>query len=268
MRYLYVIILGLGSSVGVHAQQGAAVLAGASAAAPDSVWYEAPPDQCRVSSATDSAGICTEVLSWENNRGLLRTFHPSGHLQEYSPCGDVAAGRRHGTVTTWFDNGQLHTRQLYEQGQHTGPLLVYHENGALKRRTEYVQGNELLGSCFDETGAPVAYFPYEQLPLYPGGHTQLMKEIEDALHLSRPLAALLILESRMREARVVEIAFQVDEDGRIRAPRVAHSSQVPDLDVAVLATIARLTHRFSPGRRDGQQVPCTYYFPVEVAPPM
>lgn len=266
MRYLYVIICGLGSGVAAHAQEVPAPAA-AGQLAPDSVWYEATADQRRVSSTVDSAGTCTEVLRWEDAGGLLRIFYPSGHLREYSPCADMAAGRRDGNVTTWFDNGQLHTQQVYEQGQRTGQLLVYYENGGLKRRTQYVNGNELPGSCFDDAGIPVAYFPYEQLPLYPGGQAQLTKGITGALRLPRQLVTALAWEARLGEARVVEIEFQISEDGSIRAPRVARSSQLPGLDGAVLATIARLTKRFSPGRRDGQLVACTYYLPVQLQGP-
>jgi protein TonB len=264
MRYLYVIICGLGSGIGAHAQAPAAT----GPLASDSVWYTAPPDPRRVSSATDSAGTCTEVLRWEGPGGLVRLFYPSGHLQEYSAYGDLAAGIRHGAARTWFENGQLRTQQTYERGLRTGPLLVYYESGGLKRRTTYEAGNELPGSCFDEAGAPVAYFPYEQLPLYPGGYARLSKEIARALRLPRQTAASLAWEARIREARVVGIEFQISEDGRIRAPRVAQSSQVPGLDRAVLATIGRLTKRFSPGRRDGRLVACTYYLPVQLKVPM
>lgn len=258
MRYLYVIICGLGSGLAAHAQEAPAPAA-TGQPAPDSVWHEAPADQRRVRSALDSAGTCTEVLRWEDAGGLLRIFYPSGHLREYSPYGDVAAGRRHGPATTWFDNGQLHTQQVYEQGQRTGPLLVYYENGGLKRRTQYVDGNELPGSCFDEAGTPVAYFPYEQLPLYPGGQAQLTKEITRALRLPHSARPYLLWEPR-----VVGVEFQVAEDGRIGTPWVARSSQVPALDGAVLATVARLTKRFSPGRRDGQLAACRYYLPVRL----
>jgi protein TonB len=267
MRYFYVIICGLSSSIGVYAQEGPA-LTTPSQLASDSAWYEATATKHHVSSAVDSAGICTELLQWEDSSGLLRLFYPSGHLQEYSPCDNIATGRRHGNVTTWFDNGQLHTQQVYEQGRRTGPLLVYYENGGLKRRTEFLNGNELPGNCFDKTGAPVAYFPYERLPLYPGGYTQLLKDIEDALRLPRQLVALLSLETRMREARVVEIEFCIREDGQIWAPRVARSSQVSALDEAVLATIKQLTKRFSPGQRDGQLVVYTCYLPVQLTIPM
>lgn len=267
MRYLYIMICGLSSGLAARAQEVPASPT-VGQLAPDSVWYEATVDPRRVSSTIDSVGNCTEVLAWENSQGLLRVFYPSGRLQEYSPYGNLPAGLRDGNVTTWFENGQLHTQQVYKQGRRTGQLLVYYANGALKRQTQYENDNELPGNCFDEAGAPVTYFPYERLPLYPGGYTQLLKEIEDALILPRPLTALLSLESRMREARVVGLAFQVREDGRIGTPRVTRSSQVPALDKAVLATLTRLTKRFSPGQRDGRLVAYTYYLPVELRMPM
>lgn len=266
MRYLYVIICGLSSGVGAHAQTSEPALSRPPGS--DLARYEAPVDKRRVSSSIDSTGTCTEVLRWEGPGGLVRVFYPSGHLREYSTYGDLTTGRRHGAASTWFDNGQLWTQQTYAHGQRTGPLRVYYASGGLKRSTEYVAGNELPGSCFDEAGAPVAYFPYEQLPLYPGGHGQLSREIVRALRLPRQVAATLRWESRFRVPREVEIAFQVSEDGHIEAPRVARSSQIPRLDEAVLATIARLTRRFSPGRRDGRQVACTYYLPVQFTAPM
>ncbi|MDO7886229.1 energy transducer TonB [Hymenobacter cheonanensis] len=265
MRYLYVIICGLGSALGARAQAPAAT----GQLAPDSVWYEAPADTRRVRSATDSVGACTEVLRWEGPGGLVRIFYPSGHLQEYSTYGDLATGTREGAASTWFDSGQLHTQQAYAHGRRTGPLLVYYESGQLKRRTEYVAGNELPGSCFEEAGAPVAYFPYEQPPLYPGGYAQLSKEIGRALRLTRQMTASLTWEAQLtRQPHVVGVEFQVSEDGRIRAPRVARSSPVPGLDAAVLATLARLTKRFSPGRRDGRLVAYTYYLPVQLRMPI
>lgn len=255
MRYLYVVICGLSAGAGSAAY--------AQAPAPaDSALYELASDERRVSSETDSTGTCLEVLHWQQGTGLVRTFYPSGHLKEYVPYGDLIMGQRHGRVTSWFANGQLNTQQTYYQGQRMGELLVYYENGALKRRTEYTAGNEMLGDCFDAAGQPIAYFPYEQLPLYPGGQAQLSKEVSKALRLPR-MPNQLPLEALMGPLQV-EVVFQVAEDGSIRAPRVARSSRVQVLDQAVLAAIAKLTRRFRPAQRDGQLVACAYYLPVQV----
>jgi len=258
MRYFYVIILGVSTWAGPPARAQAPV----ATMAPDSGQYQVGADSRQVSSQTDSAGTCTEVLRWGELDGLVRVFYPSGRLKEYVPYSDLAAGLQHGVASSWFDNGQLGARQPYYQGQRTGTLTLYYESGVLKRTTEYVAGNEMLGRCFDEAGQSVAYFPYEQLPLYPGGQAQLTKEITKALRLPRHLPAAVFFEPRL-----VDIAFQVAEDGSIRAPRVAHSSRLPELDQAVLRAFAQLTRRFTPARRDGQLVPCTYHLPVEFKRP-
>lgn len=252
MRYLYALISGL--SAGASAAYGQAPA--------DSTHYELAVDERRVSSETDSTGACLEVLHWQQATGVVRTFYPSGRLKEYVPYGDLAMGQRHGLVTSWFASGQLNTLQTYYQGQRTGELVMYYENGALKRRTEYSAGNEMLGNCFDADGQPIAYFPYEQLPLYPGGQAQLSKEVSQALRLPR-MPYQLPLEALMGPLQV-EVVFQVAEDGSIQAPRVTRSSRVQVLDQAVLTAIAKLTRRFRPARRDGQLVACAYYLPVQV----
>jgi protein TonB len=259
MRYLYVIISGL-SAWASHPAQGQATTA---ALPPDSGQYELAADSRRVASQTDSAGTCTEVLRWGAPGGLVRVFYPSGRLKEYVPYADLAVGIQHGVASSWFASGQLAAQQSYYQGQRSGPLLLYYESGILKRATEYVAGNEMLGRCFDEAGQPIAYFPYEQLPLYPGGPAQLSRELTRALRLPRRLPAAVFFEPR-----VVDIVFQVAEDGRIEAPRVSGSSRLPELDQAVLAAFAKLARRFTPARRDGRLVRCNYHLPVEFKTPV
>ena len=234
------------------------------AAAPpaDSVWYDAGAAQRHVSSQVDSAGTCAEMLSWGDATGLVRIFYPSGHLKEYVPYGDYVTGRRHGLTTTWFENGQLHTRQVFENGQRTGTLSVYYETGALKRQVDYVAGVEQLGACYDPEGRPLAYYPYEQLPLYPGGPAQLTKEITKALRLPH----LLPLDAYLGPLQM-EVLLQIAEDGSIQTPRVARPSRLTAFDQAVLTAIARLSRRFTPGRRDGQRVACAYYLPIRLTLP-
>jgi protein TonB len=259
MRYFYVIIgwlLGC-ISFSAHAQTPASE----GLATADSVWYEAT-EKLRVNSKIDTTGSCTEVLAWGEASGLARVFYPSGHLKEYMPYGDLATGQRHGLATTWFDSGQLQTRQTFWQGQRTDTLYVYYETGALKRKTEYVAGNERLGGCFDPDGQPVAYFPYEQSPLYPGGLAQLTKEITRELRLPMQLPVLAFLDQLQ-----VNVMLQIAEDGRIKEAQVVRSSQLAVFDQAVLVAISKLNRRFSPAHRDGQLVSYAYYLPVQLTLP-
>ncbi|RZK99609.1 MAG: TonB family protein [Hymenobacter sp.] len=253
MRYVYIGIGMLGLLPQLACGQAAA-----DTLAPASPPQAAAEAARRVSSRVDSAGACTELLRWGDAGGLLRVFYPSGRLKEYVPYMDVAAGYIHGLATTWYESGQLRTSEAYWQGSRDGALVLYYENGQLKRQTQYAAGSELPGSCFDAAGAEVPYFPYEQLPLYPGGHAQLAKEVNKALRWPREVPLLL-----SAAARSVCISFWVGKDGRIENPQVAVSSQLPSLDQAVLAAIAKLARRFTPARRDGVVVPSRYYLPVE-----
>lgn len=212
----------------------------------------------RVASQTDSTGSCTETLSWGGSDGLVRTYYPSGRLKEYVPYADLRIGHLHGLVTTWYENGQLASSQPFLRGQRDGALVLYYENGQLKRQTNYTAGAELPGRCFDEAGVSLPYSPYEQLPLYPGGQTQLAKEINKALRWPRDVPPI---PGQLQ--RTVCVSFWVDEYGRIQQPQVAVSSQLPSLDRAVLATVSKLARRFVPARRDGRVVQSKYYLPVQ-----
>ena len=257
MRYFYMVICGLGCWLARPAQ--AQEVASESPLTTDSVRYEPALETRWVSSQTDSTGACTEVLHWAESAALVRVFYPSGHLKEYVPYGDVDRGSKHGLATTWYDSGQLQSRQIFWQGQRADTLYVYYETGALKRKSSYLAGNEQIGRCYDPSGLPVAYFPYEQLPLYPGGAAQLTKEITKALRLPRQVQGSVFLEPLR-----VDVMLQIGEDGSIQRPQVARSSGLAVFDQAVLTAVAKLTRRFSPGRREERLVSCAYYLPVQL----
>jgi protein TonB len=261
MRCFYLITAGLVSGLAWSAA--AQELPSELTLATDSVSYYPGVDTLRVNSQTDSVGTCVEVLRWGASAGLARLFYSSGHLKEYMPYSDVDRGLANGLATSWFDSGQLHTRQVYTQGRRTGTLSVYYETGALKRQVDYVAGTEQIGSCFDPEGKPVAYFPYEQLPLYPGGEAQLTKEIFKELRLPSQLPLVAYVRPLQ-----VEVMLRIAEDGSISTPLVARSSVLKAFDQAVLTAISKLSRRFSPGRRDGQLVVCNYYLPVQLRVPL
>lgn len=250
MRYSYLLLLVLWAQV----------VCGQTAA--DTLLTDAQPPQelmRRVVSRTDSTGRCAETLSWGGADGLVRVYYASGLLKEYVPYADLGTDQVHGLVTTWYENGQLESRQPFQQGKRDGKLELYYASGQLKRDTDYVAGAELPGRCFNAQGQVVPYFLYEQLPLYPGGNTQLAKEINKAMRWPREVPSTFL----SFDPRTVYISFWVDKSGRICQPQVAVSSQLPSLDHAVLATVQKLTRRFTPAMRDGLVVESKYCIPVQ-----
>ncbi|MGI4865807.1 MAG: toxin-antitoxin system YwqK family antitoxin [Janthinobacterium lividum] len=272
MRYLYLIALA-----------GLPRLAAAQAVAADSnATQPVAIDERWVRSQVDSVGECTEVLHMSGRGGLVRVFHPSGRLKQYLPYADLTAGLLHGVITSWYDSGQLASQQTFIQGKREGALLLYYSNGQLKRQTRYEAGNELIGTCFDMAGEPLAYFPYEQPPLYPGGQVQLMKEIKESLQRWRPTGAVQL------NSLQVHISFRVNEDGGVANPQVAVSDETYRLlmlpnspvipgswqaarerTVAMLVsrlqqTVSQLTKTFYPGQRDGATVSWQYSFTIPI----
>jgi len=224
----------------------------------DTLLPASPPNPLRVTSAVDSAGECTEVLTWGTPAGLVRTFHPTGQLHEYLPFAHLALGQRHGISSAWYASGQAERLEPYVQGQREGELLLFYEDGQLKRRARYQAGLEQSSRCYDAQGQPVPYFPYEQPPLYPGGMARLNQEINQHLRRVHELSQLY-LPAPIR----LSVSFLVNADGHLSEPRLEVPSRLPALDQAVLRAVQQLSRAWQPGRRDGQLIAFRYRLPIE-----
>jgi protein TonB len=210
------------------------------------------------STAADSTALCSETIFRDSLAGVMRVYYPSGNLRQYIPYAHVARRIRHGCLTTWYENGQLCTKEDYLRGKRDGDLLTYYPDGTLKRREHYENGRCGVGNCYDANGNPVPYFTYEQLPLYPGGDVQLVKELTRAVRLNSQEIDAMRRESRRMlniaqygSQREVDVELTVAPDGRVANARVVGST-AGFLNNAALRAVAKLKRQFIPGRRDGQ----------------
>ena len=233
---------------GAHAQR---------TATPNPVTSFFTPDYSP-STADDTTAMCAETMYRDSLAGTTRVYYPSGHLRQYIPYGHVARGIRHGCATTWYEDGQLCAKEDYLRGKRNGELLTYYPDGTLKRREYYENGRCGVGNCYDPSGYPVPYFVYEQLPLYPGGEEQLLKELNRAVRLNSQEIDAMRRESRRMQGmlrygsqREVDVELAVAPDGRITNARIVGST-ANFLNNAALRAVAKLKRQFVPGRRDGQ----------------
>lgn len=162
----------------------------------------------------------------------------------------------------------MRSKEDFVMGKRHGDLLTYYPDGTLKRREQYVHGRGSVGSCYAPDGSPVPYFGYEQLPLYPGGEAELVKEIARGVRLNPVEAAEMrrdiaqVMNMRHKDwKREVLVELIVAEDGRLADARVI-SSGSPYLSAATLRSVAQLKRQFMPARRDGQVVKCNFIVPV------
>jgi protein TonB len=205
----------------------------------------------------DSTAFCAETTFRDSVSGVTKVYYPSGHLLQYLPYADVQHRILYGTVTTWYEDGAMKTKEDYVRGVRHGDLLTYYPNGTPKRRDRYTEGKCGVGSCFGPDGQPVPYFNYEQLPLYPGGGEQLVKELSKALTLNKEeTAAMYRLDKSMlwyqnAWRREVKLELAVAPDGHVTDARVVNATD-DFLKAAALRAVPQLKRRFLPGRRDGQ----------------
>ena len=228
----------------------------ASVPAPVSRFYTA---DYQPTTPADSTALCVETTYRDSlGAGLVRVYFPSGRLKQYIPYANVARSVRHGCLSTWYENGQMCSKEDFVNGQRHGELLTYYPNGTLRRREQYVNGRCGVGLCYSPAGFPVPYFTYEQLPLYPGGEAQLLKELTKAVRLNRQeMAAMRAGSYHYHDVAVlgwrrqVDVELAVTPEGRVARARVVYSS-AGFLNNAALRAVAQLKRQFIPGRRDGQ----------------
>ncbi|WP_083320777.1 energy transducer TonB [Hymenobacter glacialis] len=210
--------------------------------------------------ADDSTAYCVETTLRDSLSGMMRVYYPSGKLKQFVPYGDVRQRIIYGTLSNWYENGAMRSKEDFVMGKRHGDLLTYYPDGTLKRREQYVHGRGSVGSCYAPDGSPIPYFGYEQLPLYPGGESVLLKEITGGARLNAKETA----EMRQEIAQVVTMRHQiwkrevlvellVAKDGHLADAKIVQSGS-SYLGTATLRSVAQLKRQFMPARLDGQAV--------------
>lgn len=221
----------------------------------------------QLASPNDSTAFCAETTFRDSLSGVTRVYYPSGKLRQYVPFSNVYRRIMHGTLTTWYKDGQLCAKEGYLGGVRQGELLTYYPNGVLKRQEQYQNGRCGIGKCYGPSGEPVPYFVYEQLPLYPGGEAQLLREIKKAMRLTSDELTAVRREAYGMQSllqggqRQVDVELALAPDGRVTSARVVRST-AGYLNAAALRAVAQLKRRFVPGRRDGQVMASFLTVPV------
>nr|WP_277881449.1 energy transducer TonB [Hymenobacter cyanobacteriorum] len=218
------------------------------------------------------------VTSYRDSLGsaVVRVYYPSGKLKQYIPYANLARGLRYGSLTTWYEDGRMCSKEDFVNGVRHGDLLTYYPSGVLKRRERYVNGHGGMGTCYSPEGLPLPFFAYEQLPLYPGGGQELIKELRRAVRLNpqetramrRESVRLTLGMPTLNQQgqpqgwkRVVEVELLVAESGNVTGARVV-ASATPFLNNAALRAAGKLKRTFVPARRDGEVVKSRLIVPV------
>ncbi|MGI4870310.1 MAG: TonB family protein [Janthinobacterium lividum] len=209
-----------------------------------------------------------ETTYTDSLRARVRVFYPSGKLKEFASYSNLRRHVLHGRRMVYYESGQLHRQADFVAGNYVGELLVYYPDGTLRRRDQYAAGKRTAGECFAPDGHPVAYFEYEQMPIYPEG-TGNMGAIVTAIQqrVRYPASAL-----RQRLQGTIKVAFTVNAAGGVQDARIVEGvdetkfqgaalSAVRDLEATVVQAVQHLK-QFQPGQQDGEKVAVRFTAPI------
>lgn len=214
-----------------------------------------------------------EITQIDSVQSQERVFYASGKLKSFGRYLTVRRdGQRHtvsfGRHLDYYESGQLHVQTDQPTKQQAGERLVYYADGKLRRRDHLPVQGPTTGECFGPDGQPVAYYPYQQMPVYSegdGGQAAIVTAIQQRVRY--PVEAL-----RNRLAGRVFVRFQVDITGHVRDPRVVGGideskfsgsalEAVRQLEATVLQAVGGLG-AFRPGQFDGEAVAVSFTVPI------
>ncbi len=189
--------------------------------------------------------------------GTERVYNAAGKLQVITPYADMAHQVKLGPRTTYYESGELHTKDDYVGAKRNGEFVVYYPQGRVKRRETYVADERKTAECFAPDGSPVPYYPYEVMPVYErGGNDEIVRAIQ--MNTRYPPQAL-----RNQEQGRVFVSFVVSAAGTVENVRIVKGVSA-SLDAETLAAVRKL-RAFQPGRLDGEPVAVSFTLPITYA---
>ena len=152
-----------------------------------------------------------ETVWRDSVAGTERAYYASGKLKSAAMFGHLRRRIRHGLQTTWYENGQQHTKEDYRLGRRDGELLVYYPDGTVRRHEYFAGGQPGKCECFGPDGQPTAYFPYFQPPVYSEGNGDVAAIVQSAIRRGNfpEVVAQMGMDAR------IQVRFTVSPQGKV-----------------------------------------------------
>lgn len=188
---------------------------------------------------------------------ISKHFMESGNRQSivhyvadsYNTENEILEGDR----LIWNMNGQLVLKEHYVDNRLNDSLISYYDSGKIKRLEIYRNDEMLEGTVFSEDGTILPYFPYHEMPQFPGGNWAMRNYLSNKIRY--PKTGLL-----GRRTGTVIVTFIVGKDGTIKDVKVKQELH-PVLDAEAVRVVEGMPE-WEPGKTDGRPVPVRYNLPI------
>jgi TonB family protein len=210
------------------------------------------------------------VFYYENGNRMsemnYRANQVSGEAKEWYANGNPKSEavyenqRLNGTYRTWREDGTKSMEVNYKSGELNGLFISFYPNGKKVREDFYSNGDLKRKRCFNQEGKDTAWFPYLELPEFPGGTDKFSEFIEN--NLIYPADAL----RRKLQGRV-DVEVSISRDGKVLKAVIARTDREVFNEEAL--RLINSSPLWKPGKKDGQLVEITITVPVwfRIKPP-
>jgi TonB family protein len=183
--------------------------------------------------------------------GTLWEWYSSGEPEAYQ---EFRNGLLNGEYISWRKDGNPKIHASYYNGEKHGNFRSFYPGGQMIRDDYFENGVLIEGRCYSEQGEPVEYFPYVQMPEFPGGQEALHRFIRREMKYPQ--------EARKKglEGSVI-ILLTIDNEGYVRSSIVMKGDHKLFNEEAI--RISRIFPRWTPGKVDGVPAPIQVSVPFE-----
>jgi TonB family protein len=156
-------------------------------------------------------------------------------------------------VSKRYVDGQLADERVYTNGELSGQHSTYWDNGRIRRKDLYENGKFIRGNCYGFNGGDTTWFPYESFSKFPGGTDSLRRFIMK--NFKYPPDA-----KHGRIQGTVKVKFMITQDGSVDFIEVINSVH-PLLDREALRLVS-LMPKWIPAMQEGRLVKSLFILPV------
>jgi periplasmic protein TonB len=203
------------------------------------------------------------VFYYENgNRQSVMTYRDNqvvGEVKEWFSNGNpksvasYSAQTLNGLYKAWREDGSPALEVSYKNGDLDGPFISYYSNGKKVRQDTYANGELKRKRCFTFAGKDTSWFPYIEMPEFPGGQEKYTEFIEQ--NLVYPAEAL----TRKLQGRV-DVEISISREGQVLKATVVKSDRELFNEEAI--RLVKSSPSWKPGKKDGQLVEISITVPV------
>ena len=196
------------------------------------------------------------------NGKIQRTYYMSGkifselyyHVEPQKDNPKKTTNVRDGIYREWFENGNPKQQAMYSNNKFNGEFITWWKNKQKRRIDNYADGKSTGGTCYDSTGVTVAYYPYEQMPVFPGGEKELLYFISRNLHYP------VVAQENGVQGTVV-LRFVITKEGKVDKIAIIRSLSV-ETDREAYRVVAAMPD-WTPGKQEGEAVNVYYTLPIK-----